>query len=100
MMLTGERVAATEFYRLGAVEACLPERDLLPAALAMAATIAAKSPAALRRIRGAYSTIEALDLREGFRVEQAYTTELSRSPEAVAARRAFFESRGRFGGQP
>jgi enoyl-CoA hydratase len=56
-MLTGESVAAAGFYRLGAVEACLPEQELLPAALEMAAAIAAKSPAALRRIRGAYSTV-------------------------------------------
>ena len=32
-------------------------------------------------------------LRDGFRVEQAYTGELSRSPEADEARRAFFEKR-------
>ena len=44
MMLTGERVPASELYRLGAVEACLPEAELLPAALAMASAIAAKSP--------------------------------------------------------
>ena len=31
MMLTGERVPASELYRLGAVEACLPPADLLPA---------------------------------------------------------------------
>jgi enoyl-CoA hydratase len=93
MMLTGERVPAAEFYRLGAVEACLPEADLLPAALAMASAIAAKAPVAVRRIRSAFSTVEALDLREGFHVEQAYTTELSRSPEGAAARRAFFEKR-------
>ena len=51
----------------------------------------------MRRIRGSFLTVEALDVREGFRVEQAYTTELSRSPEAAAARRAFFEARKRPG---
>jgi enoyl-CoA hydratase len=91
MMLTGERVPASEFYRLGAVEACLPEAELMPAALAVAATIAAKVPVAVRRIRSSFSTVEALEPREGFHVEQAYTTELSRSPEGAAARRAFFE---------
>jgi enoyl-CoA hydratase len=93
MMLTGELVPASEFYRLGAVEACLPQAELLPAALAMASAIAAKAPVAVRRIRSAFSTVEALDLREGFHVEQSYTTELSRSPEGAAARRAFFEKR-------
>jgi enoyl-CoA hydratase len=93
MMLSGERVPAAELYRLGAVEACLPQAELLPAALAMASTIAAKSPAAVRRIRGSFLTVEALDVREGFRFEQVYTTELSQSPDAEEARRAFFEKR-------
>jgi enoyl-CoA hydratase len=95
MMLTGERVPAAELYRLGAVEACPPEVELLPVALTMASVIAAKSSAAVRRIRGSFSTVEALDPREGYRVEQIYTTELSRSPEAAAARRAFFDQRDR-----
>ena len=47
MLLTGERVSAAEFYRLGAVEACLPQAELLPAAIAMATTIASKSPFAV-----------------------------------------------------
>jgi enoyl-CoA hydratase len=93
MMLTGERVPAAEFYRLGAVEACLPDIELMGAALGMASAIAAKPPGAVRRIRGAFSTVEALALRDGFHLEQAYTTELSRSPEGAAARQAFFERR-------
>jgi enoyl-CoA hydratase len=93
MMLTGERVPAAEFYRLGAVEACFPAAELLPAALGMASVIAAKPPGAVRRIRSAFSTVEALSVRDGFHVEQAYTTELSRSPEGAAARQAFFERR-------
>ncbi|MBV9785456.1 MAG: enoyl-CoA hydratase/isomerase family protein [Acidisphaera sp.] len=93
MMLTGERVPAAELFRLGAVEACVPEAELLPAALDIAATIAAKSPAAVRRIRGSFAEVEALGIREGFQVEQSYTTELSRSPDAAEARRAFFEKR-------
>jgi enoyl-CoA hydratase len=93
MILTGERIPAAELYRLGAVEACLPEADLLPAALAMAGIIAEKSPFAVRRIRGSLMSVEALDAREGFRTEQVYTTELSRSPDAEQARLAFFEKR-------
>ena len=93
MMLTGERVPAAELYRLGAVEACVPDAELLPAALAVAATIAAKSPAAVRTIRESFLTVEGLGLREGFRVEQNYTTTLSKTPDAEEARRAFFEKR-------
>jgi enoyl-CoA hydratase len=93
MMLTGERVAAAELYRLGAVEACVPNADLLPAALAVATVIASKSPAAVRTIRDSFSTVEALTLREGFRLEQNYTTELSKTADAEEARRAFLEKR-------
>jgi enoyl-CoA hydratase len=93
MMLTGERVPAAELHRLGAVEAPLPPDGLLPAALAMAGTIAEKSPTAVRRIRTSFLTVEALDVREGFRLEQGYTTELSLSADAAEARRAFLEKR-------
>jgi enoyl-CoA hydratase len=93
MLLTGERLPAAELYRLGAVEACLPGPELLPAAVAVAAAIAEKNPQAVRRIRGSFAAIEALGLRDGFRAEQVYTGELSRSPDAEEARRAFFEKR-------
>jgi len=93
MMLTGERVPAMELYRLGAVEECLPADALVPAAVKLASTIAAKSPTAIRRIRGSFPAVEALDVREGFRVEQIYTTELSLSADGAEARRAFLEKR-------
>jgi enoyl-CoA hydratase len=93
MVLTGERVPAAEMYRLGAVEACLSEDELLPAALAVAETIATKSTEAVSRIRSSFAAVETLSLRDGFRLEQVYTTELSRSPAAAAARQAFFDRR-------
>ena len=45
MMLTGERVPAAEFYRLGAVEACIPDAELMQAALGIASVIAQSRPA-------------------------------------------------------
>jgi enoyl-CoA hydratase len=93
MMLTGERVPASELYRLGAVEACFPSEDLLPAAVSIAATIAQKSPMAVRTIRDSFNTVDDLSMREGFRVEQVYTTALSKSDDAMEARRAFVEKR-------
>lgn len=93
MMLTGERLPAAELFRLGAVEACLPREEVLPAAVAVARLIAEKSPASVRTIRDAFETVGELPLREGFRLEQTYTTALSRTPEAAEARRAFVEKR-------
>jgi enoyl-CoA hydratase len=93
MILTGEHVPAAELYRLGAVEECLPPDQLLPRAIELASTIASKSPTAVKTIHDAFLTVEALPLREGFRHEQGYTTALSTSLDAEAARRAFFEKR-------
>jgi enoyl-CoA hydratase len=91
MILTGEHVPAAELYRVGAVEECLAPDQLLPRAVELAAVIASKSPRAVKTIRDSFLTVEALPLREGFLHEQGYTTELSKSPEAEAARRAFFD---------
>lgn len=93
MLLTGERIPASDMYRLGVIQQCLPMADLLPAAVGIASTIARKSPAAVQAIRGSFSAVEALDLREGFHLEQDYTTDLSGSPDAQEARRAFLEKR-------
>jgi enoyl-CoA hydratase len=93
MTLTGERVAAAELHRLGAVEAPVAAGELLPAAVGLASAIAAKSPIAVRAIRDSFQTVEALPLREGFRLEQTYTTALSKSADAEEARRAFLEKR-------
>ena len=57
MMLTGERVPAAELHRLGAVEACLPRDEVLPAAVEIAAAIADKSPIAVQPIRGSFDTV-------------------------------------------
>jgi enoyl-CoA hydratase len=93
MMLTGERVPAAELHRLGVVDRVLPAVDLLDAAVDLASVIAAKSPLAVRTIRESFATVEELPLSEAFRIEQAYTTMLSSSPEAAAARKAFFDAR-------
>ena len=93
LTLTGERIAAAELYRLGAIEECVPADALLPKALDIAALIAEKSPAAIKAIRGGFHVVEHLGLYEGFRLEQEYTTKLSRTSDAAEARRAFLEKR-------
>lgn len=93
MMLTGERVAAGELHRLGAVQQVVPAEELMPSVLAVASAIAAKSPAAVRAIRASFGSVAALPTREAFQVEQSYTDRLSSSAEAAEARRAFFQKR-------
>lgn len=91
LMLTGERVPAQELYRVGAIEACLPVDEVLAVATEVAEKIATKDPVAVRAIRESYTTVAALELEGGFRVEQKYTTGLSRSEAGAAARKAFLE---------
>ena len=93
MMLTGYRVPAPELYRLGIVEACLPQAELMPAALALAADIAGKSPIAIKLAKHALNTIEEMSLRDGYRFEQNMTTELSGYEDSKEAMRAFVEKR-------
>jgi enoyl-CoA hydratase len=93
MLLTGERVPAAELYRLGVVEACVPLAELMPAALDLARQIAAKSPIAVRMIKDSFGMVENLPLRDGYRLEQKVTVELSKTEDAREAQRAFVEKR-------
>ena len=93
MMLTGYRVAGSELYRLGIVEACVPADQLMPAAMALATEIAAKSPVAIRLAKHALNTIEEMSLRDGYRFEQNMTAELSGHEDSREAMRAFVEKR-------
>ncbi len=94
MMLTGERFPPAELLRVGAIDSVWPHDEFLDEAVRLATTIAAKNPAAVRAIRGSLGEVAALPPALGFLVEQRYTTRLSTSPEAAAARRAFFERDG------
>src|SRR6185295_7521464 len=69
MALTGMRVGGPELYRLGVVEACVAPEELMPAALEIAATIAAKSPVATRMFKHTLNVIEDMSLRDGYRYE-------------------------------
>jgi enoyl-CoA hydratase/carnithine racemase len=93
MMLTGQRIAGPELYRLGVVEACVRPDELLPAARAIATEIAAKSPLAIKLAKHALNTIEEMGLRDGYRFEQNMTGELGKSEDSKEAMRAFVEKR-------
>ena len=59
----------------------------------MAATLAAKSPLALRLAKQALNETEFLPLREAYRTEQGYTRRLLQHPDSQEARKAFAEKR-------
>ena len=93
MMFTGERLSGAELYRRGVVEACVPLPELMPAARAIAARIAALSPTAVRLAKHSLNTIAEMSLRDGYRFEQDMTMALARTPDAMEAKRAFLEKR-------
>jgi len=93
MLYTGQPITAAEAYRLGALESVVARDELLPAARALARTIATKSPRAVRLAKESLNGIEPLDVKRSYRFEQGFTLELYTSPDSQEARDAFVEKR-------
>ena len=93
MLYTGEPISAAEAYRLGAIEAVVPQDELLAKANEIAETIASKSPKAMRLAKESLNGIELLDIKRSYRFEQGFTFELYTSPDSQEAREAFLEKR-------
>ena len=93
MVLTGYRVPAAELYRLGIIEQCTTPENLLPAALELARTIAAKSPVSTRMGKHTLNVIEDMSLRDGYRYEQDMTAAIGKTEDAKEAQLAFAEKR-------
>jgi enoyl-CoA hydratase len=93
MYFTGKRIPASEFYRRGVIDACLPRDQLLPAALELAREVAAKSPITVREAKKAFNIIEEMPARDAYRFEQSITVALSHTEDAKEAQRAFLEKR-------
>jgi enoyl-CoA hydratase len=100
MLYTGQPISAQEAYRLGALEAVVKRDELKPTARAIAESIAAKSPKAVRLAKESLNGIELLDIKRSYRFEQGFTLELYTSPDSQEARDAFVEKReAKFGGE-
>jgi enoyl-CoA hydratase len=65
----------------------------MDAALAMAATIAAKSPIAVRLAKESANRVESMPLLDGYRTEQDYTQRVKRHADSDEARLAYLEKR-------
>jgi enoyl-CoA hydratase len=93
MMYTGYRVPAAELYRRGIIEACTTQEELVPAAMALAAEIAGKSPLGITYAKQSCEMVDLMPQRDGYRFEQNFTYALSRTEDAKEARTAFLEKR-------
>ncbi len=93
MLYTGQPITAQEAYRLGALESVVKRDELMQTARAIAESIAAKSPKAVRLAKQSLNGIELLDIKKSYRFEQGFTLELYTSPDSQEARDAFVEKR-------
>ncbi len=88
MFLTGEYVDAAELDRRGVLAAVVDPDELLDHAMGIARTIAAKSPIAVRLAKESANRVEFMDLHEGYRTEQDYTTRIRRHADTAEAGRS------------
>lgn len=93
-MMTGEPVDAAELHRHGSIYRLVPEADLVDTSLAVGATIAAKSPEVMRRLKESLNaTTGAETLRSRYRAELSYTYELNMLGEAARQRDDFLRGK-------
>ena len=98
MYLTADSVPAAELQHYGGVVEIVPDEELLTAALGLARRITRHSPVAVRLAKESLSSIEYMDLKSGYEVEQRLTGRLSGTDDSAESRRAIVEKRPpRFG---
>lgn len=93
MLYTGEPITAQEAGRLGMLQEVVEPDQLMPTARRLAATVASKSPIAVRLAKQALTGIELLDPTPSYRFEQGFTLELYSAGDSNEARAAFVEKR-------
>jgi enoyl-CoA hydratase len=93
MFFTGQMVTAQELAHFGSVERVVPRDELLDAALAIAETIAAKSPLVMRRAKESINMIDPVDVKRSYRMEQGYTFEVNLYGDSDELRQAFVDKR-------
>jgi enoyl-CoA hydratase len=92
-MLTGQPVDAAEAHRIGLVNRIVPPGELLPAAEAIARTIAANGPLAVQRVKQTVRRALGRPLEEGYRLEDASRRAVLASEDAREGPLAFMEKR-------
>ncbi len=93
LLYTGLRMPAAEMYRLGLIEASVPLEQLMPEAMKLAAEIAEKNPLGIRYAKLSANMVQVMPQRDAYRFEQNFTVELSKTENAMEAKRAFAEKR-------
>ncbi|MGO9156248.1 enoyl-CoA hydratase-related protein [Mycobacterium sp.] len=93
MALRGNRVPASELYRMGSAAEIVPLSRLSSAAMSLAAEIATRSPLGLRIAKESMDRAEDMPIEEAYRLEQDYTARMSLLSDSREARNAYLEKR-------
>jgi enoyl-CoA hydratase len=93
MFFTGQPISAAEAYRLGFVQSVTAADDLMEEARRLAAVIASKAPLGIRYGKAALNEVEGLPVKDGYAIEQRYSTKLMATEDAREATRAVLEKR-------
>ncbi len=93
MILTGEPIDADQALRWGLVSRVLPSDRLLPEAIALASTVAARGPVAVRAARAAVLEGLGSTLADGLGLERRHFLGVMRTDDAIEGARAFDEKR-------
>ena len=79
MVYTSATATAHELLQYGSVLEVVPKDELVAAAMAIAETIAAKSPIVIRAAKESLNGIDLWDVKRSYRFEQGFTYELNLS---------------------
>ncbi len=93
MFYTAENVTAKELKSYGSVLEVVQREQLRQTARNVAAKIAAKHPAVIRKAKESLNAIDPVDPRPSYRLEQGFTYELNLTDVPDEARKAFVEKR-------
>jgi enoyl-CoA hydratase len=94
MVFTAATATAHELHHFGSVLQVVPRDELRAAAMAVASSIAEKSPAVMRAAKECLNGIDLWDVRRSYRYEQGFTFELNLSGVSDELRDEFVDKKG------
>ncbi|CAN5409792.1 crotonase/enoyl-CoA hydratase family protein [soil metagenome] len=93
MLLTGDRIDATEAHRIGLISDLVDHDQLLPTALAIADRICANGPLAVKAVKAIARQSADLPLTQSIRNEELHWGMLRDTADRIEGRTAFTEKR-------
>lgn len=93
LLLTGDRIDGAEALRIGLVQQLVPRDELIDTAMALAQTIAERSPIAVERTKYMVRVAQNVPLDAGLLVENDSFSYLMMTEDAAEGRAAFAEKR-------